>query len=516
MATQQAPFGDIVAVNTPYLDRVGQQLYAEQKIRTARQQQEDAALDANIQKEIGKVRSVDTPDVINSYNQYKTLKKQLLFNKDLQKDPLAYNQLQQEAKRAYQNIFSTANKSAELKEMQKTLTTDRIKNPNAYSDDFGLRMATLMNTPVSGVNNNSQFGDLANWDDYMYRGANTNWSEHVAKGAGSPRRIAGSSENLPGGLQTTTPIYEYGNTPAHVKDYLLGTMALRQAGRDAAYTWDHLPEDEIKSTIDKYRSIPKSDWERMGLQGPQDLLPKNPDNKAENLASYYAMKYAVDNRPRLVENKLQDNKKAIMDLNWERDKVMEGIRYGHQKELKKQEQEAVNNWIVGYWDQRITDAKSGRPATMYDHNAPLGMRLTYKVKPDAVMMKGLARNGQEPDEVVVTDDNKIIPVFYKYGAPKGPDGKVIEGREKEVVVQTNPEGNPIIDDDYSKPMDIDQAYLSLGYKGQTKKQLQGTMEGAYNKKEASKEKYPLPEGKPRVVKQNGYTYEWNPKTGKYE
>jgi hypothetical protein len=35
-------------------------------------------------------------------------------------------------------------------------------------------------------------------------------------------------------------------------------------------------------------------------------------------------------------------------------------------------------------------------------------------------------------------------------------------------------------------------------------------------KYGEKKKYPLPEGKPRTVKQDGYTYTWSEETGKYE
>src|SRR4051812_4363238 len=124
MATNNMPWGDAFIVQTPTLDRWSQQLYQEQKIRQAKQQQEDAALDANIQKEIGKVRSVDTPEVIQAYHDYKQGKKQLLFDKQLQKDPLAYNQAQQKVLQDYQRVFTTANKSAEIKDMQKQLATD--------------------------------------------------------------------------------------------------------------------------------------------------------------------------------------------------------------------------------------------------------------------------------------------------------------------------------------------------------------------------------------------------------
>jgi hypothetical protein len=473
MATNNMPWGDAFIVQTPTLDRWSQQLYQEQKIRQVKQQQEDAALDANIQKEIGKVRSVDTPEVIQAYHDYKQGRKQLLFDKQLQKDPLAYNQAQQKVLQNYQKVFTTANKSSELKDMQKQLTSDRMKNPNAYADDFGERMTTLMNTPVSGVGQHEVYGDLTNPDSYRYQGSNTDWAKIVNDSAGKTIKSAGTPTILPGGLQTSTPIYEFGNTPAQIKDNILGAMAVHQTGRDAAYTWDHIPEADIEKTVKDFQAIPKEDWQKMGLQGPQDIMPKNPDNKAENLASYFAMKHFIANRPRLVENKLQNNLKAIKDLDWSRDQVMEGIKFGHQKKLKEGEQKVVDNWITGYWDKRISDAKSGPPSA-YQGPEFVGTKGAHKIELDGVAAKALARNGVEPSELYITQDNKLLPIFYEYQEDYDANGK-----KTGTSIKRDDNGNPVADKEYSRPISMDQAYLSMGYKGQTKKDLGGTMQGTY-------------------------------------
>lgn len=483
------PWGDAFIVNTPSLDHLANQLYQEQRIRQVKQQQEDAALDANIQKEIGKVRSVDTPEVIQAYHDYKQGKKQLLFNKELQKDPLAFNQAQQKVLQNYQRVFSTANKSAELKDFQKQLTADRIRNPNGYTDDFGDRMATLMNTPVSKVGQHEVYGDLTNPDVYRYQGSNTNWAKIVDDAAGKTNKIEGPSIILPGGLQTSTPVYEFGNTPAQIKDNILGAMAVHQTGRDAAYTWDHLPEADIEKTIKDFQAIPKEDWQKMGLSGPQDIMPKNPDNKAENLASYFAMKHFIANRPRLVENKLQSNLKAIKDLDWARNQVMENIKFGHQKQLKQKEQQDVDNWITGYWDQRISDAKSG-PPSVYQGRDFVGTKVAHRIDLDAVAAKALARNGVEPSELYITQDNKLLPIFYEYQDEYDASGKKIGAS-----IKKDANGDPMPDKEYSKPISMDQAYLSMGYKGQTKKELGGTMRNVYEVPKGKDKKIVPPESK---------------------
>lgn len=468
MATK-APYGDIFYVNTPTIDRWAQQMYVEQRQREAKQQQENAMLDANIQKEIGKVRSVDTPDVISSYNNYKQLKKQLLFNKDLQKDPLAYNAAQLAAQKAYQDVFTTANKSAELKEMQKNLTTDRIKNTNAYSDDFGERMAILMNTPISKLTTHPVYGDLTNMDSYMYKGSNTDFGKILKDAAGQPKQVYTDSKILDGGLQTQLTPYMFGNSPAQVRDYLLGSMAVHQTGRDAAYQWDKLPEKEIQETIKAYQSLPKEYWQRIGVNDTQDLLPKNPNNKAENFASYQAMKYAIANQPKEGTPVFRENKAAVMAAQESKERRMQALKQADAKELIRLRKEIdpndteLNNvWYQSYLDKRMQEATD--TGQSYDIFTTKGRDITkYKmIKPDPFLMKSLARDGREPDRVGVTEKGDIIPIFFSYTKDKS-GNTVVEKLEG-----TN---TPVVDTDYTQPMSYDQALINMGYRGRTKKQL---------------------------------------------
>src|SRR6478736_798526 len=184
-----APYGDIFFVNTPTLDQLSNRMYQEQKMREAKQQQEGAMLDANIQKELGKIRSVDTPDVIQAYNDYKQGKKQLLFDRRLQNDPLAYNQLQQKVLQDYQKIFTIANGSSELKEFQKQKAADISRNPNAHDDNAGAMLGTLMQTPYSQARSHPAYGDLTNPDTYTYKGSNTDWSKIVNDAAGKMKKM---------------------------------------------------------------------------------------------------------------------------------------------------------------------------------------------------------------------------------------------------------------------------------------------------------------------------------------
>jgi len=454
-------------------------MYVEQKQREARQQQENAALDASLSKEVGKARSVDQPEIIQAYSNYKGLKKRLLSDKQLQRNPIEFNKLQQQALLAYQNIIQTANKSSEIKDMQKQLTADRIKNPNAYSDDFGERMSTLMNTPVSIAGQHPAYGDLTNWDNYRYKGSNTNFAEIVQKGMGQPRQVYSKEEPMDKGLQTKITPYMYGNTPGQVRDYILGSMAMHQTGRDAAYQWDHTPEKEIEETVKAYQAIPKDYWEKIGLKEPQDLLPKNPDNKAENYASFLAMKYALANAPKEGTPVFRENKANVMAAQEAKERRMAALHQMNAKELidyrKKidpNDTELNNTWIESYLQKGIDNAQAD-PKNLMKVYTPHTTRYGHEIKGDVVLSKALTRGKSEPDKIYVTEDGKIWPIFYKYGPEKDDKGNVVQGGGS--VILKNKNGDPIIDEDYSQPMTMDQAKLALGYKGQTKKQLEKTM-----------------------------------------
>jgi hypothetical protein len=145
----------------------------------------------------------------------------------------------------------------------------------------------------------------------------------------------------------------------------------------------------------------------------------------------------------------------------------------YRKSIDPNDTELNNSWVDNYWSKRVSEAKQGQPTIFEDPNNAANMKGAHEITLDGVAAKAFARNGTEPDKLYVTADNKILPVFFKYKEQF--DEKT--GKKTGTTVDTNTKGEPKIDEDYSKPMDMDQAYLSLGYKGQTKKQLAGTMKG---------------------------------------
>lgn len=471
MAEQQrvgAPYGDVFFVTTPSLDRTAQQLYLQQKTREANQQRENQALDQMMQKDFANIRAVDTPDVVKSYNDYKALKKNLYFNKDLQRDPLKYNQAQQLANQAFVDMQNQINRSKEIKEMTKTMTTDRFKNPDAYADDYGQRASILMNTPISNLQNHPQYGDLTNWDNYRYQGSNTNFNDIVNKVYGKPNKIVGKEEPLDKlGLQFRSPVYEYGTPPAQVYEGLVNSLD-HKTERDAAFKWKQLSPDVIQKVEEDYAKIPQQKWEQMGLSGPQKIDLRG-GSDAEKYMRLLSMQNAINTNPRLVNYENRTSEKAKLDFNFNKALVLEGVRHGNRvseiklrDELKKKGEGEQDDIMDELYDQLKSDALSnpkkykpggGTPFHQYQIKTTEGVKKLFAVT-DA---KG---HKIYPDEIRFSKDfGNVVPIFLEhYTNSKGdPLPEIVKDKD----------GNAKVLNDLSQPI------LESEFKQRWKKEIMG-------------------------------------------
>lgn len=121
---------------------------------------------------------------------------------------------------------------------------------------------------------------------------------------------------------------------------------------------------------------------------------------------------------------------------------------------------------------------------------------------DPVTAKALSRNGIEPDAIIGLPDKKVRPIFYE--------------RDKDKQIVVDEQGEPVVNDILSTPLSKQQWKIAMGGKVMTKKDLSTEMKNTKTSDKSNDKKYPLPAGKPRVVKQGGYTYIYNEQTGKYE
>lgn len=468
-----APYGDIFFADFSHTDRAVDRLYNEQQQRQAYQQREALALDDMLSKEFGKIRSVDTPEVIDGYQRYKQLKKQLLFDKKAQRDPQLYNTLQREAGLALQDVYKRINRSQELLEGAKMEDQSRVKNPNLYDDNYGDMRATFWNTPMSKLAE-TEHGDLSNPDTYRYKGSNTDFQKLLTAAMGQPKQVFSSEELVDKkGLQSKVTPYTFGNSPAQVKESLLGAFAMHGAGRDAELLWDQLPQQEVETTIAQYKNIPQSKLERMGLSGLQDLTPKNAQSKAENYASYLAMKYAINNEPKQGTPQYRNNKEAQMSQSLQDWMTKEGIRQRNRNQLadlrfqyrqqgKKMDAAQEGLWLESYMGTLVDDANAVPKLRV--KNADGTEREEHQIPVDRVsaqaFTKQIGSQKVEPDRIAITSDGKIRPIFYKYK-----DGKPERSKE----------GWYLEDNLLSQPISMQQFKLNLSKLTQTAKQRAGEM-----------------------------------------
>ena len=75
------PTGEAFLVKTPYLDKIADRLYAEQKQRELTQQNEAKLLDTEFSKNVSKLRDADIPEYTKKYQDYKNAKINLLKGK---------------------------------------------------------------------------------------------------------------------------------------------------------------------------------------------------------------------------------------------------------------------------------------------------------------------------------------------------------------------------------------------------------------------------------------------------
>lgn len=305
------PWGDAFIVQTPETDKAEQQLYQSQLQRQMYAQQQNRQMDNVVNGEFAKIRSADIPDLTNAYQDYKAKQQNLLFNKSLQSNPVAYAQAQSDAQAALGKVFQISQKSGELKD-QLTRLKNAYNTPNGHdllADDFGDRFNKAMSTPVSQLENDR---DLGNLNNYFYQGSNkVSLAKADQTARGKQLNYTGYNEVTPmddKGIQSSVQRYKFGTQPSQYKQEFMNYLASNGGEREAAYQLAKIPQQELDATHQAYINSNPSDWQKKtGKAEIQDVTPKNPANKTEQLAAYMAEKYflnnnAVPDKPQVIYN----------------------------------------------------------------------------------------------------------------------------------------------------------------------------------------------------------------------
>lgn len=361
---------------------------------------------------------------------------------------------------------------------------DQVKKhelPIGHPDRVGINLASISMPPEPLTTK-----DLKAYQDYLTGGVQFD-------------KVPGQTETLPG-FKTRTPIYQQYSS---ANQKVIGQHAMNAYDTDPKWRREAVRYfDEIHNNPEEYK---KANAIHQQLYG----------NPIDNPREAWAAKGILDNNMKATD--FHEGKDEVGFA-----KYMNDLRTGSELYLAREKKKLGNDadlnnaWLEGYWRNRISTAKQGNPHVFTDPETGIGTRVSWEIKPDKVMLDALSRGGKQPDKVYVTDKNEIYPVFYHYSPDIDEKGKKIGTTS----VDYDASGNPVMDKEKSQMMDLEQAMVSTGYKTSSKgKQLNQTMNGIIggNKNNEQKtDKHPLPEGKPRQVKQNGHIYTWSEEKGTYE
>lgn len=180
-----------------------------------------------------------------------------------------------------------------------------------------------------------------------------------------------------------------------------------------------------------------------------------------------------------------------------RQRYLQGQRIdllNRRKSISDRGQADQDNWVLSLIDN-ITEEALATPEQFSDTGfAPTR---TNDIPLSGFLATALVRDKQEPDALRVLENGKYQPIFYQ--------------RDDEGNIKRDASDRAMINETLSVPMTKEKFALQLGYRGQTKKGLGGTMQTATGNK-----RNPLPKGQPRTVVQDGHTYTWSEEAGTYQ
>jgi hypothetical protein len=479
------PFGDAFIVGTPNIDRLSQNLYLEQRQRELQRKKDAADLDNEFSKNVAAIRSPDVGKLTELYTDWKMASQQAMKKKG-GVSPEEQMKLLQKKGAMYKWVALSKENMPEESQLGKDIGL----HPYDYDDNASRLLAKRMGLSSDQLESyKDEKGNpinLKDYNTYLSKRTNTDFGKAVADAYGTEDERVLSKQERKDGTTFITPVYKYGKSPLEVKERLIGNFATRQAGRDAERQWDSIPEDEKKSTIIAFNAMPLEKWQRMGLDGPQDLTPKNPDSKAEKLASLLAMQKALATEPKEGRPVTRDDKQAIDERNFQQQlqlaKTHHDYRMGeldHADTLKGMNDAQKNVWIGGYLDDETNKARTGingvkKPMSFYGTGeaATAGNEIPLS----ATLLKAFTKDGKSPDKLIVTFDDKYVPIFYRRDKEgnllNAKDQKVedVKGDDKEAAINRT----PAIIKAYSVPQDRNSTIIDMGGQaGVKQKNLEG-------------------------------------------
>lgn len=418
------PYGSIFSADTPALDQLSNRLYQEQRQQEQQRKKEQAMLDEEFAKNMANIKDIDVPEISKLYGDWK------LDAQDIMKSGAVSPERQLANLRKKAEIYKALNSSKAEKQRDEEDAKLGRTHPENLIDEYDKVLTQRRKTPTSQLystiikrpdGREVSLGDY----DLMYRGDNYNSAEDFTKSKGSllpNMRTEGDKD---------VTYQSYGNTPEQVKQYYLGLMGKRDANKYYRNELMNLPADELTKTREMYEAIPESQFELMGRKKPK-LEFNHLENYADTIATYKAMKAAVENVPRKIKEDLTDAAKLKMQA--AKEKEVAAFRLGLQDRYQKGlydykhagtagEKESIvkrlfdDSYNAGKFDTVFID---GKQVAARKIKTLAGLGNLYKK--DVVDSDEYLQKDQKP-EFYVTADKKYVVTRYPGQSSK--EGEVI-------------------------------------------------------------------------------------------
>ena len=299
---------DVMSWNN--LDNAAKQLYAEQKQKEAQAIKDFSVADELLKKDIGGIRSADTDEIFNEYNELKQIRKALYFDENIKKDPKKFAEMQKEAQLREIRLRGGIARSRETKEIDKGTNENFYRRPDDYDEEKKKLFYDALNMPTSEREKMGLIGDG------FYRSELPNMSklqDITKKAMGTPTEIDfGGAVKADGGYRLEQKRLLRGNNPIQFADLMYKGLQQAKYGQGARKLYDQIP-DARKAQIQKeFLDIPNEEFEsKWGIKKDGLLNMFNADDKAGQYVMLEAMRIAKENMPQFGQSKFRDNPEFI-------------------------------------------------------------------------------------------------------------------------------------------------------------------------------------------------------------
>lgn len=357
-------------------------------------------------------------------------------NKEALRNPRSDNgKAQYELEKMYRDAHGFVNTSKDLAKTDLEIGKKRLEgnSPWLFDDDEMINTLAAHHLPLNDPNHRSI--DLATLDvppkPYGAKEIGEDWK--VAVGEMKARKTQDEA-NARKDATTGTVIIPYKEVyePNQVKQIAenFGNIVSGDKGKQRQF----LKMAEDKPTYDSYNKAFKSVY---GID--KDI------SSATDMAKAHAIIKAQ------VPIGQGEDRIADTGLAFRRQQMLENIKQANRKEMLRLHEKAKalgaaaeDIWIDSYIDKLTEEAKTGEKGLFG------AGKQGYEVAIDPTLAKALTRDGKSPDKLVVTEDGKYVPIFYKYDSK----GNLIP-KEKGSVI-------PAVSETLSVPITKEQLKLAMG------------------------------------------------------